>query len=68
MDGWETRRRRETGHDWCIIKLAGATVIKGFHIDTGFFTGNYPPRFSIQGIQLSRGGMSNNYLLMKISY
>ena len=21
-DGWETRRRREPGHDWIIIKLA----------------------------------------------
>ena len=22
MDGWETRRRRTTGHDWCIVRLA----------------------------------------------
>ena len=21
MDGWETRRRRSVGHDWCIIEL-----------------------------------------------
>ena len=21
MDGWETRRKRVAGHDWCIIKL-----------------------------------------------
>src|SRR5207245_1200229 len=21
MDGWETRRRREPGNDWCIIRL-----------------------------------------------
>ena len=21
MDGWETRRKRKPGHDWCIIKL-----------------------------------------------
>ena len=21
MDGWETRRKRIPGHDWCIIKL-----------------------------------------------
>jgi len=21
MDGWETRRRRTAGHDWCVIKL-----------------------------------------------
>jgi len=21
MDGWETRRKRRPGHDWCIVKL-----------------------------------------------
>src|SRR3712207_7198689 len=21
MDGWETRRRRTPGHDWCIVQL-----------------------------------------------
>ena len=21
MDGWESRRRREPGHDWCIVRL-----------------------------------------------
>ncbi|HEY3593862.1 MAG TPA: bifunctional allantoicase/OHCU decarboxylase, partial [Polyangiaceae bacterium] len=21
MDGWETRRRRTPGHDWCVIQL-----------------------------------------------
>lgn len=29
MDGWETRRKRIAGHDWCIIKLAAKCVIKG---------------------------------------
>lgn len=56
MDGWETRRRREAGHDWCIIKLSGTTIIKGFEVNTAFFTGNYAPRISIQAIQLSPGG------------
>jgi allantoicase len=23
MDGWETRRRREPGYDWCVIEDAG---------------------------------------------
>ena len=40
MDGWETRRKREAGHDWCIIKLGLAGIIRGFEIDTSFFTGN----------------------------
>jgi hypothetical protein len=40
MDGWESRRKREAGHDWCIIKLGLAGSIRGFEVDTSFFTGN----------------------------
>lgn len=31
MDGWETRRKRVSGHDWCIIKLATKCVIRGMY-------------------------------------
>ncbi|KAM4694671.1 putative inactive allantoicase isoform 1-T2 [Discoglossus pictus] len=48
MDGWETRRKRIPGHDWCIIQLGVPGVIYGFEVDTHFFTGNYAPRISIQ--------------------
>src|SRR5664279_792638 len=34
MDGWETRRRRTPGHDWCIIKLGASGIIRGVDIDT----------------------------------
>lgn len=37
MDGWETRRKRITGHDWCIIKLATKCVIKGIQLETSAF-------------------------------
>ena len=47
MDGWETRRRRSPGHDWAIIKLGAAGVVRGVVIDTTWFTGNYPERASI---------------------
>ncbi len=47
MDGWETRRRRKPGHDWCIVKLARPGVIHGIEIDTTYFTGNYPPAASM---------------------
>jgi len=47
MDGWETRRRRTPGHDWCLIKLGLRGVIRGFDVDTSFFTGNYPESCSI---------------------
>ncbi|MCY3768345.1 MAG: allantoicase [Gammaproteobacteria bacterium] len=47
MDGWESRRRRGPGHDWCIVKLARPGVIHGIEIDTTHFTGNYPPEASV---------------------
>ena len=55
MDGWETRRKRTTGYDWCIVKLARPGVIKGFDIDTSHFTGNYPPAASIEGAYVAEG-------------
>ena len=42
MDGWETRRRRTPGCDWCIIRLGLPGIIRGAVVDTSFFTGNYP--------------------------
>ena len=47
MDGWESRRRRTPGHDYCVIRLGVPGIIHGFDIDTRFFTGNYPPHASI---------------------
>lgn len=48
-DGWETRRRREPGHDFAIIRLGQPGVVRGVVIDTAFFKGNYPPEVSVQG-------------------
>ena len=48
MDGWESRRRREPGHDHCIVRLGAAGIIHGVDIDTTHFTGNYPPAASIE--------------------
>jgi allantoicase len=47
-DGWETRRRREPGNDWCLIELGHAAVVKKIEIDTAHFKGNYPDRVSLQ--------------------
>jgi len=47
-DGWETRRRREPGNDWCIIALGTAGRISKIEIDTAHFKGNFPDRCSIQ--------------------
>ncbi len=48
MDGWETRRKREHGHDYCIVRLIGPGTIKAIDIDTRYFTGNYPPLVSVE--------------------
>jgi len=52
MDGWESRRRRTPGYDWCIIRLGLPGIIRGIVVDTSFFTGNYPERFSLEGCDL----------------
>ena len=52
-DGWETRRRREPGNDWIIIKLAKKAMIKEIEIDTAHFKGNFPDRASIQAASVS---------------
>jgi len=50
MDGWESRRKREPGHDWCIIQLATPGKIHGVDIDTNHFLGNHPPHASIDAL------------------
>ena len=52
MDGWESRRKRVPGHDWCVLRLAAEGQIRGFDIDTNFFLGNHPPHASVEGIRL----------------
>src|SRR5689334_19016720 len=53
MDGWESRRRRVPGHDWCIVELGMRGVVHGVNIDTSHFTGNYPSHASIEAVDLS---------------
>jgi allantoicase len=52
MDGWETRRRRTPGHDWAILRLGAAGVVRGVVIDTTWFTGNYPESASIDAMSV----------------
>ena len=49
MDGWESKRRRDGGNDWAIIKLGSPGIISTIEVDTSFFTGNFPPFFSLEG-------------------
>jgi len=47
-DGWETKRRRGAGYDWCVIKLGTAGTVKRVEVDTSHFKGNYPESCSIE--------------------
>ncbi len=56
MDGWESRRKRTEGHDWCVIATKSKCIsnhqklndVVGIEVDTAYFTGNQAPRISIQ--------------------
>ena len=48
-DGWETKRRREPGHDWVILRLGRPGLAQRIVIDTAHFKGNFPDRASIEG-------------------
>ena len=54
MDGWESRRRRTPGHDWCIVRLGMRGVIRGVNVDTRFFTGNFPSHCSLDALDSAR--------------
>ncbi|ORZ00301.1 allantoicase [Syncephalastrum racemosum] len=48
MDGWETKRHNPN-YDWCIIKLGFPGSVRGYDIDTHYFTGNQAPAASVEG-------------------
>jgi len=48
MDGWESKRRRIPGNDYCIIRLGTKGSISGVNINTKYFTGNHPPQGSLE--------------------
>jgi len=54
-DGWETRRRREPGNDWCVLELGAPGTIEKIEVDTAFFKGNFPDRCSVQAAFVSGG-------------
>jgi allantoicase len=56
MDGWETRRRREPGDDWCIIRLGVPGIVRGVDVDTTFFAGNHPESCAIEVCDAGTGG------------
>ncbi len=53
MDGWESRRKRGEGHDWCVIRLGVPGIVRGVDLDTHHFLGNHAPIASIEGARVS---------------
>jgi allantoicase len=49
-EGWETRRRREPGYEWLVVRLAGRAVIDLAEIDTSRYRGNQPEAASLQAM------------------
>ena len=47
-DGWETRRRRDTGFDWLILNSIEGKKINKIEISTHHFKGNFPSHCSLQ--------------------
>ena len=58
-DGWETRRRREPGNDWLILKLGAPGHVERVEVDTAHYKGNYPDRCSLQAALVSGGDGRN---------
>jgi allantoicase len=52
-DGWETRRRRSPGTDWCVLELGRRGEIERIEIDTHYFKGNAPQSTIIEALDAS---------------
>ena len=56
MDGWESRRKRTEGNDWCVLALGVAGELRAFDIDTNHFLGNHPPFAAVWGCWAPEAG------------
>ena len=68
MDGWESRRKRTPGNDWCVIELATTGSLFGFDIDTNHFLGNAPLHASIEGALLDHSPAYDEIVSEKIQW
>ncbi|HKA98183.1 MAG TPA: allantoicase [Streptosporangiaceae bacterium] len=55
-DGWETRRRRDSGHDWALFRLAAAGRISQAIVDTSCFVGNAPATAALRACDAPAAG------------
>jgi allantoicase len=59
-DGWETKRRRDPGPDWSIIKLAAKGTVEKVIVDTCHFKGNFPDTFVLEGMGSDSDDFTND--------
>jgi allantoicase len=62
MDGWESRRRRTPGHDWCVVRLGIRGLVRGVNVATQYFTGNFPSHCSVDACDASDQGAERRML------
>jgi allantoicase len=62
--GWETRRRRTPGSDWCVIRLGRRGRVERVEIDTHLFKGNAPQAAAIES--LDAGGLDEAALARRL--
>uniref|UniRef100_A0A7S4AJZ9 Allantoicase domain-containing protein n=1 Tax=Pseudo-nitzschia australis TaxID=44445 RepID=A0A7S4AJZ9_9STRA len=68
LDGWETRRRRQAGHDWCLIKLSKRAEIFALELDTAHFTGNNVPKISLEICDVNASDLSETVAKLPGAY
>ena len=56
-EGWETRRRRDSGNDWVVVRLGAPGVVRLAEIDTTCFIGNAPRSVTLTGKTGDDGGL-----------
>ncbi|NVB40071.1 allantoicase [Pseudenhygromyxa sp. WMMC2535] len=55
MDGWESRRRRSPGEDWCVLALGVRGRVRAVDLDTSHFLGNHAPFARLEGVDMGAG-------------
>jgi len=66
MDGWETRRKRTKGYDYLILKLGKPGRIHKVDIDTSYFSGNQPNKFSLEACFSNKKSSNKKFKWMTI--
>ncbi|MBZ5606908.1 MAG: allantoicase [Acidobacteriia bacterium] len=61
MDGWESRRKRTPGHDWCVIRLGLPGVLRTVDVDTSHFLGNFPAHCSLDAADVARDPIEQDW-------